>query len=134
MRQAPLVIPSSLPDPSRVLSDGSVILGTLLLPLGFEFCREEAGKGSGGFYAVGKFRRADRVLDLHFRYSLGLVSYHAASISLSHEDYMWSVLGKRFSRHYPGFSSDPLEGFRHLLRDLEEYGTDFLKRPGWRFF
>jgi len=78
----------SLPDPSLVLSDGAAILGALLLPLGFEFRREEAGKGSGGFYAVGKFRRAGRVVELHFRYSPGLVSYRAASISLSHEDYM----------------------------------------------
>ncbi len=28
--------------------------------------------------------------------------------------------------HYPGFSDDPLDGFRHLRDDLVEYGKDFL--------
>jgi hypothetical protein len=39
---------------------------------------------------------------------------------------MWSVLGKRWASHYPGFSDDPLDGFRDLRRDLEEHGSAFL--------
>jgi len=39
---------------------------------------------------------------------------------------MWSVLGERWRSHYPGFSNDPLDGFRHLRQDLEEHGQDFL--------
>ncbi|MGO4882938.1 MAG: hypothetical protein ACLP59_19280 [Bryobacteraceae bacterium] len=26
----------------------------------------------------------------------------------------------------PGFSADAMDGFRHLLLDLEQYGSDFL--------
>jgi len=63
---------------------------------------------------------------VHFRYSLGLVTYHVGNVSLSHEDYMWSVIGERGASHYPGFSKNPLDGFRDLRRDLEEHGAAFL--------
>ena len=85
-----------------------------------------AGGGSGGAYASAEFLRGDRRLEVHFRYSLGMVSYHVGNVSLSHEDYMWSVMRKRGASHYPGFSNDPLDGFRDLRRDLEEYGAAFL--------
>jgi hypothetical protein len=93
---------------------------------GFVYTQTSVGVGSGGSFASGEFRRGDRRLELHFRYSLGLVTYHMGSASLSHEEYMWSVLRKRWASHYPGFSGDALESFRHLLLDLEQYGSDFL--------
>lgn len=77
-------------------------------------------------YASTEFIRGDRRLEIHFRHSLGLVTYHVGSVSLSHEDYMWSVIGKRWASHYPGFSQDPLDGFRDLRQDLEQYGAVFL--------
>jgi len=40
---------------------------------------------------------------------------------------MRSVLGKPNASQYPGFSSDPVSAFRHLLFDLEEYCSDFLE-------
>ena len=63
---------------------------------------------------------------MHFRQSLGLVTYHLGETSLSHEDYMWAVSGRRWSTEYPGFSIDPLDGFRHLRADLEKHGSSFL--------
>ena len=73
------------------------------------------------------FAAANRALELHFRHSLGLVRYHIGSSSIVHEDYMWSAIGRRHASEYPGFSTDPLDGFRHLLHDLESHGTDFLQ-------
>jgi hypothetical protein len=39
---------------------------------------------------------------------------------------MRAVLGRRGGNHYPGFSEDPLDGFRHLRYDLERYCSEFL--------
>ena len=45
---------------------------------------------------------------------------------LSHEDFMWSVRGRRGATSYLGFSKQPHDGFLHLAADLEQYGRDFL--------
>jgi hypothetical protein len=108
------------------LTAGIEILAPLMVSHGFVYFQTAAGVGSGGPFASGEFRRSDRRLELHFRYSLGLVTYHLGSAALSHEEYMWSVLGRRHASHYPGFSRDALGGFRHLLLDLEQYSSDFL--------
>jgi hypothetical protein len=113
-------------DPVQALQAGSAILSEVLEKYGFAFRFVSSGRGSGGNFASGEFLRGNRKLELHFRYDLGLVSYHLDSRSLSHEMYMLSVLGKRHVSRYPGFNSDPLDGFRDLRVDLEEYGTDFL--------
>jgi hypothetical protein len=63
---------------------------------------------------------------LHFRYSLGLVNYRVGHLTLSHKDYMWSVLNRRWAGGYPGFSKEPLDAFRHLLEDLQRHCADFL--------
>jgi len=110
----------------EIVRNGAAVLNDLLARHGFLQCPIESGAGSGGAFAVTEFRRGDRRLELHFRYSLGLVQYHVNGATISHEDYMWSVLGKRWSSHYPGFSDDPLDGFRRLRQDLEEHGQDFL--------
>jgi hypothetical protein len=47
-------------------------------------------------------------------------------LELAHEDYMWSVVGRRRGTRYPGFSTEPLIAFQHLLADLQQYGSDFL--------
>jgi hypothetical protein len=113
-------------DPLETLKAGVLILKELLSEHRFSDSLTDAGRGSGGTFASADFLRGHRRLELHFRYSLGLVTYHVGNLTLSHEDYMWSVLGKRWASHYPGFSKDPLDGFRELRRDLEEYGAAFL--------
>jgi hypothetical protein len=110
----------------EMLQRGSELLDTLLSAHGFTFYTLYSGGSSGGPFASGEFRRDDRRLELHFRCSLGMVKFHLAGRSMSHQDYMRSVIGKPSPSHYPGFSPDPLEAFRDLRLDLEEYGSEFL--------
>jgi hypothetical protein len=79
---------------------------------GFVFVRLGAGDSSGGRFASAEFRRADRAFEFHFRFSLGMVTYRLGSESVSHEEYMCSVLGKPNLSRYPGFAIDPLDAFR----------------------
>jgi hypothetical protein len=113
-------------EAESVLERGSKILEPLFLRHGFKYKFLDAGSSSGGHYASGEFRKGDRRIEFHFRYSLGMVTYHLGVRSMSHQDYMRSVIGRRNASHYPGFSNDPLDGFRHLLQDLEEYCGEFL--------
>ena len=43
---------------------------------------------------------------------------------------MRELLGGGSAHHYPGFSDDPLDGFRHLAHDLENFAGDFLIGSG----
>ena len=113
-------------NPLETLKAGVGILDVLMKQHQFFASTSITGQGSGGTFASTEFIRGDRKLEIHFRYSLGLVTYHVGKVSLSHEDYMWSVIGKRWASHYPGFSKDPLDSFRDLRQDLEEYGGAFL--------
>jgi hypothetical protein len=113
-------------DPLDALTAGVAILNDLMKRHAFCASNNIIGRGSGGTFASTEFTRGDRKLEIHFRYNLGLVTYHVGKVSLSHEDYMWSVIGKRWASHYPGFSKDPLNSFRDLRQDLEEYGAAFL--------
>jgi hypothetical protein len=108
------------------LQRGSALLAPLLLRRGFLFKVVETGSSSGGHFASGEFKRGARRLEFHFRYGLGMVTYHLADRSMTHQQYMCSVHGSLGASHYPGFSSDPLDAFQHLLLDLEESGSDFL--------
>lgn len=117
----------------ELLASGIRILSGLMTVHGFLFVPTDSGRSSGGEYASGECRRGNRVLELHFRYSLGLVHYHIGSSSIVHEDYMWSAIGERHASEYPGFSADPLDGFRHLLHDLEGHGIDFLRGSDAQF-
>jgi hypothetical protein len=85
-----------------------------------------SGVGSGGRFASGTFVKGTRQLELHFRHTLGLVTYHLGSASMSHEDYMRAAQAGR-GRRYPGFGDDPLQGFRDLQHDLEHHGQVFLR-------
>lgn len=100
---------------------------------GFVWTPLDSGHSSGGRFASGEFRRGTRRLELHFRYSLGLVQYHVGNLALSHEDYMWAVIGQRWASHYPGFSQEPLDGFRHLLADLQQFGSSFMSGSDQEF-
>lgn len=64
--------------PREVLERGVAILDSVLAPAGFRFVLREEGRGSGGDFAWGEYVRGERRLELHYRYSLGNVVYHAA--------------------------------------------------------
>ena len=110
----------------KTLEKGAAIVLAVLAPHAFELGPIQSGIGSGGSFASCEFIRDNRRLRVSFRYSLGLVEYQLDDVSLSHEDYMWSVHGQRWAGNYPGFSKDALDGFRHLAADLARYGQDFV--------
>src|ERR1700683_3503583 len=109
------------------LQSGAAILDAVLSPCGFSRSPVRSGASSGGSFAFCEFSRGNRRLQLHFRWSLGLVEYQLDNVSLSHEDYMWSVRSQRWATDYPGFSKDPIDAFRHLAVDLVQNGQDFLR-------
>ena len=113
-------------DPVDSLEAGRRVLDPLMTNAGFRFVPGPAGKGSGGHFASGSYVRGARQLEVHFRWSLGLVTYHFDDRELSHEAFMWSVLGGAAGNKYPGFSEDPMQGFRDLADDLERHGREFL--------
>ena len=113
-------------DASELLECGREILDPVLLPHGFHFERGMAGPASGGEFARAAYVRGHHRLDFSVRRGLGEVVYRVRDTSLAHEDFMRAVAGA--GRHaYPGFSSDPLDGFRHLRQDLEQFGKAFLR-------
>ena len=112
--------------PTDVLRAGCEILDTVLVPHGFHFALRDAARSSGGHFAWGKYVRGDRRLALHFRASLGLVTYHLGDVQVSHESCVRTLHGASVGNAYPGFSDDPLDGFRHLRQDLERYASAFL--------
>jgi hypothetical protein len=116
-------------NPKEILRTGCEILEPVMRPHGFTFVEGLAGTSHYGDFACGDFVRADRRLELHFRYSLGLVTYHLGSSSATHESYMRELLHGG-AHQYPGFSDDPLDGFRHLAHDLENFASDFLAGSG----
>jgi hypothetical protein len=119
-------------DADQALVDGRRILEPVFGPAGFAFVVGSSGHGSGGYFASGAFERPGRRLELHFRYSLGLVTYHVGAMSLDHRQYM-RALGHERDAAYPGFSSDPLDGFRHLRSDLARFGAEFLEGSDAQF-
>src|SRR5262245_53172019 len=113
-------------NPRTTLRRGAAILDAVLVPRGFRFEFRGHDLGSGGEFAWGEYVRGDRRLELHFRYSLGLVTYHAAELTLDHSRYM-AALGAAERAAYPGFSNDPLAAFRDLAHDLLQFAAaDFL--------
>ncbi len=121
-------------DAVETLESGMLILAPLMEHHGFKRSETGRSKGSGGGSAFASWIRGDRRLELHFRYSLGLVTYSVGPVSLSHEDYMWAHTGKRWATQYPGFSDDPVDAFRDLRADLEKNASSFLSGPDDHFF
>ena len=114
-------------DHERTLFQGTELLKPLFSEYGFVFVQLGKGESSGGWFGSAEFRRGDRRFEFHFRYSLGMVNYHLGTESISHQEYMCSVLGKPNMSRYPGFSSEPLDAFRDLRVDLENYCIEFLE-------
>jgi len=114
-------------SPEAALSDGCKILSAVLEPRGFRFQADGSAKASRGTVAGGVFVNGDRKLEVHFRFSLGGVRYHAGKDSASHEDFMWARLGFEGGNRYPDFGdADPMKAFRDLAYDLETHAEDFL--------
>jgi hypothetical protein len=112
--------------PRETLLTGAQLLEPVMRAHGFRFRFIEEGRGSGGDFAVAAFVLPDRQLTLHFRQSLGMVTYDAGTEPLEHIPYMIALGVARSELQYPGFSADPLEGFRHLAHDLDEFAAEFL--------
>ena len=113
-------------NPAEILAAGVSLLQNFMVSHQFVYTATVSGDSSGGRFASGEFRRGNRWLELHFRDSLGLVTYHAGPVSLGHDDYMWSVLGRRWMSKYPSVSDDPMQAFRDLLSDMEQHASIFL--------
>lgn len=94
------------------------------MPHGFCFIFRGEGLGSGGHFAWGEYVRDDRRLELHYRASLGLVTYHASGKCASHETYM-RELGVWSECQYLGFSDNGSWVFRALAHDLA-FARDFV--------
>jgi hypothetical protein len=115
-----------------ILEEGRKLIDPIMKANGFRWEAGATGKSSGGHFASGQYVKGNRKLELHFRHSLGLVTYHIVDVSLFHEDYRLHVAGKGKAQ-YPGFSNDPLDGFKHLATDLSNFASDFLSGPGEEF-
>jgi hypothetical protein len=116
--------------PKELLERGLPELAAVLEPAGFIFIDGGEGSDSGGPFASGDFLSRDRRLEIHVRSALGGVRYHFGDYSVSHEDFVRGVRGTERIEgpsEYPGFSNDPLAGFRHLRADLERFGAVFLR-------
>jgi hypothetical protein len=102
-------------DPAIILMAGAGILDEVLAPAGFRFEHTETGHPSGGTFAAGRFTRGGQYVEFSVRWSLGLVTYGWNGATVSHADYL---RGPGATGAYPGYSTDPLDGFRHLAADL----------------
>jgi hypothetical protein len=120
-------------SPEEVLAAGRGIVEPVMAAHGFVWVAGAEGQSSGGTFASGSFVRGNRCLELNFRHSLGLVAYHLGDRSVDHAAYMRAVLGVNGGNQYPGFSSDPIDGFRHLAHDLESFCQSFLSGPDEEF-
>ena len=108
---------------TEVLQTGVTIVNTVLAADGFRFLLREEGQSKYGPFAWGEFVRDDRRLELHYRHGLGLVRYHVAGHSATHEAYM-KALGVWGHHRYPGFARDAQNVFHDLAHDLW-YTVDF---------
>ena len=111
-------------DPIAYLSAGCELLDEILCEYGFTRMELSQGRGSGGVSASCRYEKDKRALELHFRYSLGLVRYHHRNKSVSHQDYMRELVPKGERSRYPGYSDNPLDAFRDLAHDLKHFTTD----------
>ena len=112
-------------NPAEILEKGRRLLDPVLEGHGFKWVPGASGSSSGGHFACGGYVRGNRRLEIHFRYSLGEVTYHLGGQSIEHPAYMRAVFGQGGGNQYPGFSNDPLDSFRHLAYDLNNFCDAF---------
>lgn len=102
--------------PETLLVAGNEILSPVLGEAGFSIDSQTFSTGSGGPFGVSRWVRGTQWIELHVRWALGIVCYGWGDESFDHA-HMVGALGVTAS--YPGFSQDPIDGFRHLTQDLE---------------
>ncbi len=116
-------------DPRSQLESGVAILDPALLPHGFVFHFQDAGRGSGGNFAWGKYVRGDRSLDLHHRWGLGIIQYNIADLSMDHAAYLKS-LGVDDQSDLPSIPLESgLDRYHALRSDLDNFCSDFVTGP-----
>jgi len=113
---------------TETLRQGVEILDAVMRPAKFDF--EQVHDGA---YVCGRYRRADRTLELHFSDSLRLVSQRIGDVVVMHDDFMRALVGPAGGR-YPGNSTEPLDCFRDLRTDLRTHCGEFLRGSAkkWR--
>ena len=105
---------------------GCATLDGPLLKQGFQRGEILSARSSGGDYASVSYLNGDREIEVHFRHSLGLVTYRLGSLKLGHEAYMRATTGPQGGNRYPGFSGERVEAFHSLAYDIETYAGAFL--------
>lgn len=115
----------------EAFGQGCDILEPILLPKGFsrtdDYEHQYPSLTGGGEVVIrGGFVRDDRRLELELWFALRRVVYHVGDLWLEHEPYMRALGVPQGSNFYPGFSEDPLDGFRHLASDLTCFAEEFL--------
>ena len=113
--------------PREMLLEGRHAIDPVLARHGFTFHQGSSGASSGGPSVNGWYVNGNRKLELHYRFSLGLVTYHFEKASLDHTSYMRVLLGDKGGNKYPGFSDHPLAAFESLAYDLEHFAAAFLE-------
>ena len=116
-------------DPKSQLESGVAILDPALLPHGFVFHFQDAGCGSGGNFAWGKYVREDRSLHLHHRWGLGIIQYNIADLSMDHAAYLKSLGVDNQSDLLSTRLESGLDRYYALRSDLENFCTDFVTGP-----
>lgn len=110
----------------NILCEGSEILKPIMNKHGFAFSIDGEGSSSGGNFVLGSWTKKDRKLEYHFRFSLGLVEYSLGSKKIEHEFFLWALTGEKHKAKYPDSSEDPIDGFRRLLDDRNQFCGVFL--------
>jgi hypothetical protein len=113
--------------PSQHLLEGAQILSPVLDPHGFAFRLGTTDLGSGGPIATAVYLRHDRHIELLFRSALLGVSYHHANLAISHTSYMLALGASLGAIRLSSFGSDPMDGFRALADDLQQFASEFLQ-------
>jgi hypothetical protein len=117
--------------PSELLERGVAELAPVMTAAGFVFVGMDTRDDESGVpSARGEFQKGDRRLELQVRRSLNEVRYHFGEDVLTHDDLVrgaGAVDRIAGEAQYPGFSEDPMAGFRHLRADIEKFGATFLK-------
>jgi hypothetical protein len=120
-------------EPREILRLGCEVLDPIPHVHGVSFEYGGEGLSSGGPYAFGSYVNSDRRLEIHFRHSLGLVTYHFGKASLDHEAYMRALLGDAGGNRYPGFSDNLLDAFGDLAADLQSFAGAHLNNDAEEF-
>jgi hypothetical protein len=117
-------------EAAEILQRGADLLDPIMRAHSFSYAAGPTGTSSNGSFASGAYSRDDRKLEIHYRQSLGLVTYHVGGYSLRHEVFMRALLGPEGGNRFPGFSSEPMDAFRDLQYDLRTHAGDFLSGSG----